>query len=239
VSHMKNGEISAPNENSLHRIRRTRKSGSIARGKLASSPSHRLPPLLKSFPIVGLGASAGGLEALEKFLTHIPPDSGIAFVVITHLLPSHVSLLPHLLGKCTLLPVQTAVDGVRVQPNTIYMSPVGGQLALHLGRLHIRRLKEKEGPLRLPIDYFFSSLAEDQKERAIGIVLSGTGSDGTLGLNAIKGVAGMTMAQEPDSAQYGGMPSSAIDTGRVDYCSGRTPAPKAACLPARVVFPGG
>jgi len=174
------------------------------------------PMAVKPFPIVGLGASAGGLEALEKFLAHVPSDCGIAFVVVTHLHPGHVSLLPELLAKCTRMPVRRAADGQPVEPNTVYMSLPENYLAILHGTLHHME-PDEPGLLRLPIDYFFRSLAEDQKEKAIGIVLSGTGTDGTLGLKAIKGVAGMTMAQEPDTAKYSGMPASAIGAGLVDY----------------------
>lgn len=174
------------------------------------------PAALKQFPIVGLGASAGGLEALEKFLTHVPPDCGIGFVVVTHQHPGHTGLLPELLGKCTRMPVKLAADGLAVEPNTVYLSLPEGYLAIMHGTLHFME-PDETGLLRLPIDFFFRSLAEDQKEKAVGIVLSGTGTDGTLGLKAIKVATGMTMAQEPDSAKYSGMPSSAIATGLVDY----------------------
>ncbi len=178
-----------------------------------------IPPtgaVSKPFYIVGLGASAGGLEALEKFFAHVPPDCGIAFVVVTHLHPGHVSLLPELLGKCTRMRVVAATDGVVVEPNTVYMSLPDGYLAILHGTLHLMQ-PDEAGLLRLPIDYFFRSLAEDQKDKSVGIVLSGTGTDGTLGLKAIKGATGMTMAQEPQSAKYDGMPASAIGTGLVDY----------------------
>ena len=200
------------------RLIRAKKTGSKAPGKSAArlSPVPRASVVSKPFPIVGLGASAGGLEALEKFLAHVPPDCGIAFVVVTHLHPGHVSLLPELLGKCTRMRVVAATDGVAVEPNTVYMSLPEGYLAILHGTLHIMQ-PDEAGLLRLPIDYFFRSLAEDQKEKAIGIVLSGTGTDGTLGLKAIKGATGMTMAQEPDSAKYSGMPASAIGTGLMDY----------------------
>ncbi len=182
----------------------------------STATAPRAPAALKPFPIVGLGASAGGLEALEKFLSHVPPDCGIGFVVVTHQHPGHTSLLPELLGKCTRMRVKLAADGMAVQPNTVYLSLPDGYLAILHGTLHLME-PDETGLLRLPIDYFFRSLAEDQKEKAIGIVLSGTGTDGTLGLKAIKGATGMTMAQEPDSAKYAGMPSSAIATGLVDY----------------------
>jgi len=168
------------------------------------------------FTIVGLGASAGGLEALEKFLAHVPPDCGLGFVVVTHQHPGHTSLLPELLGKCTRMRVKLAENGVAVEPNTVYLSLPEGYLAILHGTLHIME-PDETGLLRLPIDYFFRSLAEDQKDKAVGIVLSGTGTDGTVGLKAIKGATGMTMAQEPVSAKYSGMPTSAIATGLVDY----------------------
>ena len=170
----------------------------------------------RPFPVVGIGASAGGLEALEKFFGHVAPGCGMGFVVVTHQHPGHTSLLPELLRKCTRMRVRVAADGVAVEPGCIYMSPPEGYLAILNGALHLME-PEEPGTLRLPIDYFFRSLAEDQKEKAIGIVLSGTGTDGTLGLKAIKGAAGMTMAQAPESAKYSGMPSSAIATGLVDY----------------------
>ena len=173
-------------------------------------------PAPRPFPVVGLGASAGGLEALEKFFAHVAPDCDMAFVVVTHQHPGHVSLLPELLRKCTRMRVRVAVDGVAVEPDCIYMSPSEGYLAILSGTLHLME-PDEPGLLRLPIDYFFRSLGEDQKEKAIGIVLSGTGTDGTLGLKAIKGAGGMTMAQAPESAKYSGMPSSAIATGLVDY----------------------
>ncbi|MDH5575900.1 MAG: PAS domain-containing protein [Nitrospirota bacterium] len=168
------------------------------------------------FPIVGIGASAGGLEAFEEFFTEMPPDSGLAFVVVPHQHPGHVSLLPGLLQKCTTMRIVEVVDNLRVEPNTIYLALAGINLAILNGTLHLMELEPHAG-LNLPIDYFFRSLAEDQKHQAIGIILSGTGSDGTLGLKAIKGESGMTMAQEPQSAKYAGMPRSAILTGCIDY----------------------
>ncbi|MCX6926425.1 MAG: PAS domain-containing protein, partial [Verrucomicrobia bacterium] len=184
---------------------------------LAGSAAVRRPtPLPRAFPVVGIGASAGGLEALEKFFVHVAPDCGMAFVVVTHQHPGHTSLLPELLRKCTRMRVTVAADGLTVEPGCVYMSPPEGYLAILNGTLHLME-PDESGSLRLPIDYFFRSLAEDQREKAIVIVLSGTGSDGTLGLKAVKGAAGMTMAQAPESAKYSGMPGSAIGTGLVDY----------------------
>ncbi len=169
-----------------------------------------------SMPVVGIGASAGGLEALEELFEHMPAETGMAFVVVTHQHPGHTSLLPELLGKETEMPVVEAADGTKLQPNHVYVGPPGGHLAILGGTLHRMEADAKTAP-RLPIDYFFRSLAEDQKERAICIVLSGTGTDGTLGLKAIKGDSGMAMVQQPQSAKYAGMPSSAIATGLADY----------------------
>jgi two-component system CheB/CheR fusion protein len=183
-------------------------------GRKAASPDQARP--LNPFPIVGLGASAGGLETLEKFIAEIPDDSGVAFVAVTHQHPGHVSMLPELLRRHAHLQVEAATDGVVVKPNCFYLSSSEGYLAIFNGTLHIVQ-PDETGLLHLPIDYFFRSLAEDRKEKAVGIVLSGTGSDGSEGLRAIKGYAGMTMAQQPDSAKYSGMPQSAVGTGQVDY----------------------
>ena len=168
------------------------------------------------FPIVGIGASAGGLEAFEEFFTEMPPNSGLAFVVVPHQHPGHISLLPGLLQKCTTMRILEVVDNMRVEPDTVYLALAGTNLAIFNGTLHLLDIEPHTG-VHLPIDYFFRSLAEDQKHQAIGVVLSGTGSDGTLGLKAIKGESGMTMAQEPKSAKYPGMPHSAILTGSIDY----------------------
>ncbi|WP_022949153.1 chemotaxis protein CheB [Methylohalobius crimeensis] len=168
------------------------------------------------FPVVGIGASAGGLEALEELFENMPTDTGMAFVVVTHQHPGHTSLLPELLRKETGMKVIEAADGIILRPNSVYVSPSGIYLAIMNATLHCMEAESAQAP-HLPIDYFFRSLADDQKERAICIVLSGTGTDGTLGVKAIKGESGMVMAQQPQSAKYAGMPSSAIATGLVDY----------------------
>jgi two-component system CheB/CheR fusion protein len=166
--------------------------------------------------VVGLGASAGGLEALEDFFRNLTADTGMAFVVVSHQHRGHVSLLPELLNKYAPIPAVEAVDGALLQPNHIYVSPPGA----HLGVMN-RKLQLMGGPIAemppLPIDFFFRSLAIDQKERAICIVLSGTGTDGTLGLRAVKDEAGMAMVQDVQSARFAGMPSSAIATSLADY----------------------
>lgn len=168
------------------------------------------------FAVVGLGASAGGLAALGEFLENMPPDSGMAFIVVTHQHPSHVSLLPELLARRTSVSVSEITDGAKVEPNHVYVAPPGKYIALLGGVLHLMS-KEGTDSVHLPVDYFFRSLAADQKERAVAIILSGTGADGSLGLAAIHGEAGLVMAQEPTSAQYPGMPQSAIATRMVDF----------------------
>lgn len=183
-------------------------------------PAESPPPPAEApqpgFPVVGIGASAGGLEAMEELFGNMPADTGMAFVVVTHQHPGHASLLPELLSKETRMRVVEAADGMRLEPNHVYVGAPGGHLAILNGTLHRMETEKEEAP-RLPIDYFFRSLAEDQKERAICIVLSGTGSDGTLGVKAVKGESGMAMVQQAQSARYAGMPSSAIATGLVDY----------------------
>lgn len=169
-----------------------------------------------SFPIVGIGASAGGLEALEELFDNLPDNTGMAFVVVTHQHPGHVSMLPDLLAKHTKMQVVEASDGLKVEPNHVYVGPPGGYLAILKSKLHHMETGAAISP-RLPIDYFFRSLAEDQQEKAVCIILSGMGTDGTLGLKAIKGASGMAMVEKPQEAQYAGMPSSAIATNLVDY----------------------
>ena len=168
------------------------------------------------FPIVGIGTSAGGLEALETFFRQMPPHSGMAFVVVQHLDPTHASILVDLVRRYTLMRVFQIEDGMRVHPDCIYIIPPNRDMALMRGQLHLMEPVERRG-LRLPIDFFFRSLAEDLMEKAMCIVLSGTGSDGTLGLKEIRGVGGMAMVQDPETAKYDGMPRSAIATGMVDY----------------------
>lgn len=181
----------------------------------ADSP---VPSSVPAFPVVGIGASAGGLEAFEAFFSAMPAetDPGMAFVLVQHLAPGHKSLLANLVKRYTRMQVFEVEDGVVVQPNCIYIIPPNRDMAFLNGALHLLDPGLPRGQ-HLPIDFFFRSLAQDQHERAICIVLSGTGRDGTLGVRAVKGEGGMVMAQEPESAEFDGMPSSAIDTGVVDY----------------------
>ncbi len=170
----------------------------------------------KPLAIVGIGASAGGLAALEQFFRNMPPDAGIAFVLITHMDPAQKGQLPEILRRFTRMPVLETEDGMKIEANTVYVKPAQYDLTIFHGIIgHLEPVRT--GGLRMPIDSFFQHLAEDQDGRAIGIVLSGTGSDGTLGIRAIKERAGMVMAEDPSSARFSGMPWSAITSGFVDY----------------------
>ena len=172
----------------------------------------------KGFPIVGIGASAGGLAAFEAFFNGMPADAepGMAFVVVQHLAPDHKSILTELIRRYTRMQVFEVEDGMEVQVNCTYIIPPNRDMALLNGTLQLFEHEKPRGQ-RLGIDFFFRSLALDQRERAIGVVLSGTGSDGALGVRAIKGEDGMVMVQKPESTEYDGMPRSAISTGMVDY----------------------
>ncbi|MDP1780421.1 MAG: chemotaxis protein CheB [Hydrogenophaga sp.] len=164
---------------------------------------------------VGLGASAGGLAVLEQFLAHVPPSSGLAYVVVQHLDPTQKAMLVELLQRATDMPVLEATDTMRIEPDVVYVIPPNKEMSLAGGLLHLAEPVQPRG-MRLPIDLFFSSLARDQGDRSIGVVLSGMGSDGSLGLQAIKSQGGLTLAQAPESAQFDSMPKSAIATGCVD-----------------------
>lgn len=170
---------------------------------------------LSSFPIIGIGASAGGLEAMEEFLKHVPIDSGMAFIFVQHLDPNHKCMLCELLQRRTLLPVEQVVDRVVVKPDNVYVIPPGFDLSILHGTLHLLTPDLPHGQ-RLPIDYFFRSLAVDQKEHSVAVILSGMGSDGTLGARSIKEQAGAVFVQKPSSAKFDGMPRSAIDAGLAD-----------------------
>ncbi|MEP6750742.1 MAG: chemotaxis protein CheB, partial [Bacteroidota bacterium] len=178
-------------------------------------------PLSKSsnrFPVVGIGASAGGLDAFKKLIKSIPEDSGMAYVLVQHLDPKHDSLLPELLQKVTKLPVMEISDDIRVKADHIYIIPSNKMLVANDGVLELSPRPEKSRNERnLPIDLFFTSLAEVHQSHAIGVVLSGTASDGTLGLKAIKEHGGITFAQDEASAAYEGMPHSAVLAGVVDF----------------------
>ena len=161
------------------------------------------------FPIVGIGASAGGLETLNIFFSSMPGDSYMAFVVIQHLSPQHQSIMASLLEKHTRMTVRQIEDGMKLKANQVYLNPPGKNVAIFNRSLHLLE-PVKSSTINMPIDFFFRSLSEDQGEKAIGIILSGTASDGTLGIKAIKGEGGMAMVQQPDTAKYDGMPRSAV-----------------------------
>jgi len=182
------------------------------------NPDTKEKNIKKAFPIVGIGASAGGLAAIEAFFSGMPADSdpGMAFVLVQHLAPDHKSILTELIRRYTRMQVFEVTDGMEIKPNCAYIIPPNRDMAVINGSLQLMKPLAPRGQ-RLPIDFLFRSLARDQGRRAICIVLSGTGSDGTMGLKAIKGEGGMAMVQTPDSTQYDGMPRSAIATGLVDY----------------------
>jgi two-component system CheB/CheR fusion protein len=189
----------------------------------AAAPGEAAPP--RSGPdgatlapsVVGIGASAGGLAAFTEFLEHMPLDSGLAFVLVQHLDPQQPSLLPELLASHTRMPVRQAVDRTPVAPNHVYLIPPNTALTIARGVLRLEPPAASHGQ-RLPIDHFFRSLAADQGQRATGIVLSGTGADGSAGLAAIQARGGLTLAQTPASAAHRSMPEQAIARGVVDHC---------------------
>ena len=187
--------------------------------------SERPPPI---FPIVGLGTSAGGLEALELFLRHVPSDCGMAFVIVQHLSPDHTGNLPELLQRYTIMKVQQVNDTITVLPNCVYVIPPNKDMTISNRSLHLGVPDVKHG-LRLPINTFLRSLAADGTEQSIGVVLSGMGSDGTLGMLAIREQGGLTLVQDPTSAKFDSMPRSVIDAGYADIVA---PAEE---IPARII----
>ncbi len=200
-----------------------------------------------SFPIVGVGASAGGLVAFTELLKHLPLDTGMGFVLVQHLDPQHDSALTQLLARATKLPVGEVMNNQPVEANRVYVIPPNTNLGIAQGVLKLRPCPQARTPHR-SIDFFFESLAEDQRERAIGVILSGTATDGTLGLTAIKAEGGITFAQD-DSAQYDSMPRSAVAAGCVDFVLSpediaketRPHRPASLCRRAadRIAYPGG
>jgi two-component system CheB/CheR fusion protein len=169
----------------------------------------------KSFPVVGIGASAGGLEAFTELLKHLPLDTGLAFVLVQHLDPQHESALTQLLARATSLPVREVTNNLRVEANNVYIIPPNTTMSMARGVLKLRPRQQSRTPTR-SIDSFLESLAQDPRERSIGVILSGTATDGTLGLEAIKAEGGITFAQD-DSARYDSMPRSAVAAGCVDF----------------------
>ncbi|NVO18494.1 MAG: PAS domain-containing protein [Bacteroidetes bacterium] len=177
------------------------------------SDNHESSPI--DFPVVGIGASAGGLEALQEFFKSMPEDPGVAFIIVQHLSPDYKSLMDELLARHTKMVIHRVEDGMMVEENHIYLIPPRMNMTIFHGKL----LLTEQAPgrsLNLPIDIFLRSLAKDQEKNAIGIILSGTGSDGTLGIRAIKEFGGIAMVQDDQSAKFDGMPRSSISTGMVD-----------------------
>jgi two-component system, chemotaxis family, CheB/CheR fusion protein len=201
------GARSGPNPSTKKRTR-------PSRSPSAAAPRDDSPPAL-GFPVVGVGASAGGVEAFSELLRHLPRDTGMAYVLIQHLSPKHKTILPEILARQTDMPVLLAEHEMELLADHVYVLPPAGDMTVFHGRLNLMERTSVAGA-HLPIDYFLRSLALDQRTRAIGVVLSGTASDGSLGLAAIKAEGGITFAQEPASARYDGMPSSAIAANAVD-----------------------
>jgi len=178
-----------------------------------------------TFYVAGIGGSAGGLEAFEQFFRSMPEDTGIALVVISHLDPTRKGSMPELLQRYTNMPVTEATEGVKVEPNHVYVIPSNKDITISHGELNLSEPLSPRGP-RMPIDLFFRSLAIDQGKMGIGIIFSGMGTDGTLGIKAIKEKLGMVMAEEPTTARFDSMPKSAINTGVVDYIASPADMPK-------------
>src|SRR5271155_1518042 len=167
----------------------------------ATTRAQTIAQASRSFPIVGLGASAGGLEALEQFLGHVPKESGLGFVVVQHLDPTHKGIMVELLQRSTAMPVLQIKDRMKIKPDHVYVIPPNKDLSILHGILHLLEPAAPRG-LRLPIDFFFRALADDRHGQSIGVILSGMGSDGTLGLRAIKEKAGAVFVQTPASARF-------------------------------------
>jgi two-component system CheB/CheR fusion protein len=195
------------------------KNDGIIKTSPASLPKESAPhenDRKKAFYIVGMGGSAGSLEAFEQFLQNMPNDTGLAFVIVSHLDPTHKGILPELLARVTTMKVLQAKDGMKVQPNHVYVIPPNKDMSILHKTLQLLEPSMPRG-FRAPIDFFFKHLADDQGANSICIIFSGMGTDGTLGLKAIKEKLGMAMAQDISSAKYDGMPQSAINTGLIDY----------------------
>ncbi|MBF0563832.1 MAG: PAS domain-containing protein [Nitrospirae bacterium] len=176
-------------------------------------------------PVVAIGASAGGLEALEGFFSNLTDNHNISFIIIQHLSPVHKSIMSSILEKYTPMNIQEIEDGMEIRAGAVYINPPDKYVAIAKGVLHLMPTVKSHG-INLPIDYFFSSLAQEVGEKAVCIILSGTGTDGTLGLKAVKGAGGLTIVQERLQAKYDGMPGSAIETNMVDYVLGVEDMPK-------------
>lgn len=195
------------------KIRRIKlRTGSECREGAAVSPSSKTGP----FPVAGIGASAGGLEAMIPLVKNLPGNTGMAFIMIQHMKPTHKSMLAEILAQSAAMPVREITDHLTIEPNQIYVVPPNSNLAIRRGRFQLASWEDLSGP-PLPIDYFFHSLAKELGPKAIGIILSGTSSDGAAGLRAIKAAGGIGFAQDPGTAKYDGMPRAAMAAGDVDF----------------------
>src|SRR5687768_2016820 len=184
----------------------------LLEGPLSAGPdSHGAPGQMVPY-VVGIGASAGGLEALERFFDNVPTDSGMAFVVVQHLSPDFKSLMDEILGRRTPLPIQLVEDAMVVEANHIYLIPPKAEMIISGGRLLLSE-RDHDQELTLPIDVFFRSLAQDCGARAVAVVLSGGGSDGSRGVRAVHEAGGLVIVQDVESAQFDGMPKTARDAG--------------------------
>ncbi|HZD43421.1 MAG TPA: chemotaxis protein CheB, partial [Methanomicrobiales archaeon] len=183
-------------------------------GKGSGSP---VPGTESPRAVVGIGASAGGLAALEQFFSHLPPDTGMTFIVVIHMDPTGISLLPEILQRFTAMPVVQIRDRMQFRPNSVYVIPPGFYLSIADSTLFLYQIPMTRPRPWMTIDRFFRDLAETQDSRAVAIILSGTDHDGTLGIRSMKENLGTVMVQEPRSAEFSGMPESAIATGLVDY----------------------
>ncbi|NTV66375.1 MAG: chemotaxis protein CheB, partial [Chlorobaculum sp.] len=192
-----------------------KKKASIRHSKSEPGDSaHQQQPSI-AFPVIGIGSSAGGLEALELFLKNVPAPCGMAFVIVQHLDPTHKGIMVELLQRVTSMPVAQVTDRVKIEADHVYVIPPNQDMTILHGHLHLLDMVKPRG-LRLPIDFFFRSMADDLQQHAIGVILSGMGSDGTLGLRAIKEKGGSVFVQDPASSKFDGMPRSAIDEGLAD-----------------------
>jgi two-component system CheB/CheR fusion protein len=198
----------------------------LARGCSAPAKEEKIAVQpLRPFPVVAIGASAGGLEALELFLAHVPLASGMAFIVIQHLDPNYKGMMPELLQRATPMLVAQAKNRMKVKPDCVYVIPPNRDLSILHDSLYLLEPVAARG-LRLPIDFFFRALADDRREQAIGVILSGMGSDGTLGLRAIKERGGLVLVQEPATAKFDSMPRSVIEAGLADIVAAAEELPQ-------------
>ncbi|HEY3295345.1 MAG TPA: chemotaxis protein CheB [bacterium] len=202
----------------MNQTHRGKKPGTQRREHAMTQPSPEAADGHESGPsfVVGIGGSAGGLEAFSSFFEAMPPDTGMAFVVIQHMDPDRKGVIAQLLQKHTPMPVTQATDGLRTQPNQVYVIPPNCDLSILRGTLHLMEMIEPRGQ-RLPVDYFFRQLAADAGDRAIGVIMSGMGTDGTQGMRSLKEHFGLVVVQDPQSAKYDSMPRSAIATDLVDF----------------------